>query len=148
MRILLAIFLAVFSCSSFGKEVCVKNDKGIFCGTEVLVQETDKLHSKKPVEEKRECVSFEGKKVCGVECKKNIWGADCKKDKNETCITNTKGVICGYNCVDRLSITACASKPYFKCVNYFDEVKCGTNCAVKYGELNCDEDDPNMKSMD
>lgn len=147
MKVLLYLFLLFFSYSSLAKEVCIKNDKGIFCGTEVIVQEKDKIIPKKEIEEKRECVSFKGKKFCGVECKKNIWGADCKQDKYEMCLENIKGVVCGYNCLDKLSVSACASKPVFKCVSHFDDVKCGTNCAVKFGELTCDEEDPNVKSI-
>jgi hypothetical protein len=146
MKYIIAIFSLVFITSfSYAKETCIKNDKGIFCGVEVTVEE--KYQNKYSDKNKRECVEFNGKKICGYDCKKNIWGADCKKDKEETCVDNIKGVVCGYNCVNDLSGTACASKSYFKCTRKFNEVKCGTNCDYKFGKFVCDEDDPDAKYL-
>ena len=138
------LFLFLLSSFSYAKEMCIRNNKGIYCGTEVTVQGNDSESSNV---RGRECVEFKGKKVCGYDCKKSIFGADCKKEKDETCISNINGVICGYNCKESLSSSACASKSYYQCVQMFNEVKCGTGCGTKYGKFECDEDDPNAKYM-
>ena len=74
----------LFPIFSFSKELCIKNDKGIFCGVEVTVEEKN---NNKP-QKKRECVEFKGSKFCGYDCKKTIFGADCKREKDEKCIDN------------------------------------------------------------
>lgn len=131
----------LFPIFSFSKELCIKNDKGIFCGVEVTVEEKN---NNKP-QKKRECVEFKGSKFCGYDCKKTIFGADCKREKDEKCIDNINGVICGYNCKESITVSGCASKPFYECVIRFGEVKCGTDCRSKYGNLECGEDDPNAK---
>lgn len=144
MKLLFILFYSfLFSQFAYSKETCIKNDKGIFCGVEVIVEEK-KLE--KP-EAKKECVEFNGNKICGSVCKKTIFGADCKKEKNEKCIENIKVVICGFNCKETVSASACASKPYYACIIDFDEAKCGTGCKVRYGELECDEEDPSAKYL-
>lgn len=147
MKLFLSLLLVMLSFSSFAREVCVRNEKGIFCGTEVVVQEKDKYEQKKKIEPKKECITYQGQEFCGIECKKNASGADCKQSKSETCLANDKGVVCGFNCIDKQSVAACASKKQFKCESYFDDAKCGVNCSVKFGELTCDEDDENFKQI-
>lgn len=146
MKLIFAIFsFLLISSFSYAKDTCIKNDKGIFCGTEVIVQEKNLLTS---TDRSWECIEFNGKKICGYDCKKSVFGADCKKEKDETCISNIKGVICGYNCKDNgINASACASKTYYYCIQKFGKVKCGTGCDTKYGKFECDEDDPNAKYL-
>ena len=146
MKYIIIILTFIFITSySYAKETCIKNDKGIFCGIEVTVEE--KHNNQDQNKTKRECVEFNGKNVCGYQCKKNIWGADCKKEKDETCIENIHGVICGYNCINNISMSACASKSIYKCMERFGNAKCGFDCEYKFGELECKENDPNAKFL-
>ncbi|APJ04112.1 hypothetical protein [Silvanigrella aquatica] len=136
-------YFLIFSNISFARETCVKNDKGVFCGVEVLVHESGDSAKNKKVE----CIDFNGKKVCGYDCKKNLFGADCKKHQDEMCIESIKGVICGYNCEQSGLISACSSRQMYTCFRHVDKIKCGVNCRFGAYGLMCDEEDTNSKFM-
>lgn len=133
------ILISFMNLYSYAEEKCIKNSMGIFCGVEVNVEEKNKSHFSQ--QNKRQCVNFKDKKICGYDCKSTIFGADCKNNIDETCIDNIHGVICGYDCKKNILISACASKPYFNCVYRAGEAKCGTNCEFKFGKITCDETD-------
>ncbi|BBH53517.1 hypothetical protein [Fluviispira sanaruensis] len=130
----------LFHFSSFAGDICIKNNEGIFCGEKIQVN-SNKTNIF------NECVEFKNKKICGKSCMKSLWGADCKQSKYETCISNFNGVICGFDCKEHFGIAVCASKPQYKCKIKFNKANCGIKCQYKYGEIQCEENDKNLKIL-